>query len=192
MLLFIRTLAEKQIILILRDFYAVLVSQHWEQRSIFKSSSISSRRRWLSIRSATFHLSSDDKVFSALGTAVLVVAKCWSGVLSTPLACVPVARCNLSSQLVSGSWRLIYRLASSCTAQLLTSFIKAWTFIIFLGQAFQTWNIFKFAHRALKGAQLCLFYYRLSKQTFHRTRNIVLLSRNFHTWLLEDNSTAAY
>ena len=70
MLLFIRTLAEKQIILILLDFYAVLVSQHWEQRSIFKSSSISSRRRWLSIRSAMFQLSSDDKVFSALGTAV--------------------------------------------------------------------------------------------------------------------------
>ena len=139
MLLFIRTLAEKQVVLILLDFYAILVSQHWEQRSVFNSSSISSRRRWLRIRLATFQLSSDDKVFSALGTAVLVVTKCWSCVLSTPLACVPVARCNPSSQIVSGSWRLIYRLASSCTVQLVTSFIKAWTFLIFLGQAFQVW-----------------------------------------------------
>ena len=158
MLLLIRTLAEKRIILILLDFYAVLVSQHWEQRSIFNSSSISSRRRWLSLRSATFQLSSDDKVFSALGTAVLVVAKCWSGVLSAPLACVPVARCNLSSQIVSGSWRLMYRLASSCIVQLVTSFTKTWTFLIILGQAFQTWNIFKFARRAIakgKGRERC-------------------------------------
>ena len=127
-------------------------------RAEINSSSISSRRRWLSIRSATFQLSSDYKVFYALGTAVLVVAKCWSCVPSTPLACVPVARCNLSSQIVSGSWRLIYRLVSSCTVQLVTSFTKAWTFLIFLGQAFQTWNIFKYARRAFakgKGRERC-------------------------------------
>ena len=155
-------------------------------RAEINLSSISSRRRWLGIRLATFQLSSDDKVFSALGTAVLVVAKCWSCVPSTPLACVPVARCNLSSQIVSASWRLMYRLVS-CTVQLVTSFIKAWTFLIFLGDKPFKLKIFSNLH-----SSVCLIDYRLSKQTFHRTRNIALLSRNFHTWLLADNSTAAY
>ena len=169
-------------------------------RAEINSSSISSHRRWLSIRSATFQLSFDDKVFSALGTVVLVVAKCWSCVLSTPLACVPVARCNLSSQIVSGSWRLMYRLASSCTVQLVTSFIKAWDISNISWTSLSNLKYFQICSQSLCQRQrsrkvhssVCLIDYRLSKQTFHRTRNIVLLSRNFHIWLLADNSTAAY
>ena len=73
MLLFIRTsaLSEKQNILL--DFYAVHVSQHGGQSSIrpripFAEGDLAYFRQRLNW--------SGDKVFSALGTAVLVVAKC--------------------------------------------------------------------------------------------------------------------
>ena len=90
---------------------------------------------------------------------------------------------NLSSQIVSGSWRLMCRLASSCTVQLVTSFIKAWTFLIFLGQAFQTFK---------KYFQICTVLSVWLIIDYLNKLSIELETyRNFHTWFLADNSTAA-
>ena len=137
MLLLIRTLAKKQIILILLDFYVVLVSPESRDQYLI-------RLRFPVAEGDLAHVRQRFRCRLMIKCSLLYEQLSWlsrnaeAAFFQLLSLGVPVTRCNLSSQIVSGCWRLMYRLASSCTVQLVTSFTKTWTFLIFLGQAFQT------------------------------------------------------